>query len=172
VLQAFLAMPAGAYNVLFLCTHNSARSIIAEALLNQLGGGSFKAYSAGSHPGGTVNPLVLEFLRANGIDTAGARSKSWDDFATSGAPHMDLIVTVCDQAAGETCPVWPGMPATAHWSSPDPAAHMKDPLEAQSVIREVFQQMQRRISLLMNIPIEKLDRMSLQAEARAIADKS
>jgi len=165
-------MPAGAYNVLFLCTHNSARSIIAEALLNQLGGGSFKAYSAGSHPGGTVNPLVLEFLRANGIDTAGARSKSWDDFATSGAPHMDLIVTVCDQAAGETCPVWPGMPATAHWSSPDPAAHMKDPLEAQSVIREVFQQMQRRISLLMNIPIEKLDPMSLQAKARAIADNS
>jgi arsenate reductase len=116
-------MPARAYNVLFLCTHNSARSIIAEALLNQLGAGRFKAYSAGSHPGGTVNPLVLEFLRSNGIDTAGARSKSWDEFAASGAPRMDLIVTVCDQAAGETCPLWPGMPATAHWSAADPAAY-------------------------------------------------
>jgi arsenate reductase len=164
-------MPARAYSVLFLCTHNSARSVIAEALLNQLGAGRFKAYSAGSHPGGTVNPLVLEFLRSNGIATAGVRSKSWDEFAASGAPRMDLIVTVCDQAAGETCPIWPGMPATAHWSAPDPAAHMKDPVEARRVIREVFQQMQRRISLLMSLPIEKLDRMSLQTEARAIADK-
>jgi protein-tyrosine-phosphatase len=164
-------MPARAYNVLFLCTHNSARSITAEALLNQLGAGRFRAYSAGSHPGGTVNPLVLEFLRSNGFGTAGARSKSWDEFAAPGAPHMDLIVTVCDQAAGETCPVWPGLPATAHWSAPDPAAHMKDPVEAQRVIREVFQQMQRRTSSLLRLPIEKLDRMSLQAEARAIADK-
>ena len=164
-------MPARVHNVLFLCTHNSARSVIAEALLNQLGAGRFKAYSAGSHPGGTVNPLVLQFLRSNGFGTADVRSKSWDEFAVPGAPRMDLIITVCDQAAGETCPVWPGMPAKAHWSAPDPAAYMDDPEQAKRVIREVFQQMQRRISLLMSLPIEELDRMSLQADARAIADK-
>jgi protein-tyrosine-phosphatase len=164
-------VPTRVHNVLFLCTHNSARSVIAEALLNQLGAERFRAYSAGSHPGGTVNPLVLEFLRSNGFGTAGARSKSWDEFAAPGAPRMDLIITVCDQAAGETCPVWPGMPAKAHWSAPDPAAYVDDPEQAKRVIREVFQQMQRRIALLMSLPIEKLDRMSLQSEARAIADK-
>jgi arsenate reductase len=158
------------YNVLFLCTGNSARSIIAEALLNHLGAGRFHAYSAGSHPSGTVNPLVLEFLDANGIDTAGARSKSWDEFATPEAPRLDLIVTVCDQAAGEMCPVWPGMPAKAHWSAPDPAACMNDPEHARRVIREVFLQMERHIALLVSLPIEKLDRMSLQSEARSIAD--
>jgi arsenate reductase (thioredoxin) len=157
------------YNVLFLCTGNSARSIIAESLLNALGQGRFKAFSAGSHPGGTVNPLVLEHLRALRIDTADARSKSWDEFAATDAPRMDLVITVCDQAAGEVCPLWPGMPAKAHWSASDPAAYMDDPEAAKRTIREVAQLMHRRISILVSLPIEKLDRMSLQAQTRAIA---
>jgi arsenate reductase len=158
------------YNVLFLCTGNSARSIIAESLLNALGKGRFKGYSAGSHPGGTVNPLVLAHLREAKVGTEGARSKSWDEFARPDAPHMDLVVTVCDQAAGEACPVWPGMPARAHWSAPDPAAYMEDPDKARAVIRDVTQLMQRRISLLVNLPMATLDRMSLQAQTRAIAE--
>lgn len=159
-------------HVLFLCTGNSARSIIAESLLNEMGRGRFKAFSAGSHPGGAVNPLVLEHLQSRGITTAGVRSKSWDEFAAPGAPRMDLIVTVCDQAAGEACPVWPGHPARAHWSAPDPAIYMSDPRKANQVIREVFELMQRRISLLLTLPIEKLDRVSLDREARAIAEKT
>ena len=157
------------YNVLFLCTGNSARSIIAEALLNAQGGGRFKAYSAGSRPSGSLNPLVLEFLAANRISTEGARSKSWDEFAESDAPRMDLVVTVCDQAAGEECPFWPGQPALAHWGAPDPAAYMDDPAKARRVIREVFHGMQRRIALLTSLPRDKLDRLSLQREARDIA---
>jgi protein-tyrosine-phosphatase len=172
VLRAGLAMAERVYNVLFLCTHNSARSIMGEALLNQHGAGRFRAYSAGSHPGGTVNPLVLEFLRSNGISTAGARSKSWHEFATSDAPRMDLIITVCDEAAGEVCPIWPGMPAKAHWSAPNPAAYMDDPEQAKRVIREVSQLMRRRIALLINLPRERFVRMSLQTEARAIADQT
>jgi arsenate reductase len=156
-------------NVLFLCTGNSARSIIAESLLNSLGGGRFRAFSAGSHPAGAVNPLVLAHLDASELQTEGARSKSWDEFARADAPRMDLVITVCDQAAGETCPVWPGMPATAHWSAPDPAAHMDDPERAKRVIREVTQLMQRRISLLVSLPAATLDRLSLQAHAHAIA---
>lgn len=157
------------YNVLFLCTGNSARSIIAESLLNTMGGGRFRAYSAGSRPSGQVNPLVVEFLASRGISTADARSKTWDEFALPGAPPMQLVVTVCDQAAGETCPVWPGHPARAHWSAPDPAAHMDDPEGARKVIRDVFHLMHRRISLLMSLPIDKLDRLSLQREAADIA---
>jgi len=160
------------YNVLFLCTGNSARSIIAESLLNTMGQGRFKGFSAGSHPGGAVNPLVLAHLNALHVSTEGARSKSWDEFAGANAPRMDLIITVCDQAAGETCPVWPGMPAKAHWSAPDPAVHMTDPAMARRVIREVTQLIQRRISLLVNLPVDRLDRMSLQSEARAIATKA
>jgi len=158
------------YNVLFLCTGNSARSIIAESLLNTLGKGRFRGFSAGSHPGGTVNPLVLAHLRHLQVGTEGARSKSWDEFARDQAPRMDLVITVCDEAAGEMCPVWPGMPAKAHWGAPDPAAHMDDPEKARAVIREVTQLMQRRIALLINLPVATLDRMSLQAEARAIAN--
>ncbi len=165
-------MTARPYNVLFLCTGNSARSIIAEVLLNEMGKGRFAAYSAGSHPGGRVNPVVAEFLASVGLGTAGARSKSWDEFATPDAPKMDLVITVCDQAAGEACPVWPGMPAKAHWSAPDPAAYMEDPPRARAVARDVFNLMRQRISLLLALPVETLDRMSLQAEARSIAQRT
>jgi len=159
------------YNVLFLCTGNSARSIIAESLLNTLGNGRFRGYSAGSHPSGTVNPLVLEYLRAAHMSTEGARSKSWDEFARADAPRMDLVVTVCDQAAGEVCPVWPGLPAKAHWAAPDPAAHMKDPDRARGVIREVAELMRHRICQLVALPVGTLDRASLQARVRAIVDE-
>jgi arsenate reductase (thioredoxin) len=165
-------MSAGPYNVLFLCTGNSARSIIAEALLNEMGKGRFRAFSAGSHPSGRVNPIVAEYLQSVGLSTEGARSKSWDEFAAPGAPRMDLVVTVCDQAAGESCPVWPGMPAKAHWSAPDPAAFMDDPGKARAVARDVYNLMRNRISLLLSLPVETLDRMSLQAQARAIAEST
>ncbi len=160
------------YNVLFLCTGNSARSIIAEALLNAMGKGRFRAYSAGSHPSGHVNPYVAECLESIGASTSGMRSKSWDEFARPDAPKMDLVITVCDQAAGEACPVWPGMPAKAHWSAPDPAAHMGHPDKVREVARDVFHLMQRRISLLVNLPMTTSDRMSLQSEARHIADET
>ena len=140
-----------------------------EALLNELGGKRFKAYSAGSRPSGSLNPLVLEFLKANRISTEGAYSKSWDEFAKPDAPRMDLVVTVCDQAAGEECPIWPGQPALAHWGAPDPAAYMDDPEAARKVVREVFHGMQQRIRLLISLPMDRLDRMSLQREARDIA---
>ena len=157
-------------HVLFLCTGNSARSIIAETLLNAMGKVRFRAYSAGSHPGGRINPCVAEYLESAGFATAGSRSKSWDEFARPDAPTMDLVITVCDQAAGEACPVWPGAPAKAHWSAPDPAAHMANPEEVREVARDVFQLMQRRISLLLSLPVATLDRASLQAQAQRIAD--
>jgi arsenate reductase len=159
-------------NVLFLCTGNSARSIIAETLLNAMGKGRFRAYSAGSHPSGHINPYVAEYLEAVGMDTAGARSKSWDEFARPEAPRMDLVITVCDQAAGEVCPVWPGMPAKAHWSAPDPAAYMPYPDRVRQVARDVFHLMQRRISLLLSLPLSSLDRLSLQAQTRRIAEQT
>ena len=134
-----------------------------------MGRGRFRAYSAGSHPGGEVNPLVLEFLRASRISTEGARSKAWDEFATDDAPRMDFVITVCDQAAGEVCPVWPGKPVLAHWSAPDPAAHMADAEKARQVIREVFHLMHWRLSLFTSLPMDKLDRLSLEARTRAIA---
>lgn len=157
------------FNVLFLCTGNSARSIIAESLLNALGKGRFKGFSAGSHPAGVVNPVVLAHLKGLGIATEGVRSKSWDEFALADAPRMDLVITVCDQAAGEVCPVWPGMPVKAHWAAPDPTAYMADPAQAQRIVREVTQLMQRRISLLVSLPMDTLDRLSLQARTHAIA---
>jgi arsenate reductase len=160
------------FNVLFLCTGNSARSIIAETLLNAMGKGRFRAYSAGSHPGGTINRYVAEYLATVGLSTAGARSKSWDEFVAPDAPRMDIVITVCDQAAGELCPVWPGMPAKAHWSAPDPAAHMDDPDRAREVVKDVFHLMQRRLSLLLSLPVEALDRIALQAQARGIAEAS
>ena len=159
------------YRVLFLCTGNSARSIIAESVLNARGKGRFKAFSAGSHPGSAVNPLVLEFLNANGINAHEARSKSWNEFATRDAPDLDFVITVCDQAAGEVCPTWPGRPVVAHWSAPDPALYMSDPERARQVIREIFYLMEWRISLLTSLPVEKLDHLALETRMRAIADE-
>jgi arsenate reductase len=166
--QSFLGRNHSMQNVLFLCTGNSARSIIAEAILNYDGRGRFRAYSAGSHPGGKVNPLVLEFLQAQRIPTEGARSKSWDEFARPGAPALDFVFTVCDQAAGEVCPMWPGQPMTAHWGVEDPAAHMDDPEKAKQVIREVFHLLRRRLSIFTSLPLDKIDKLSLQNRLRDI----
>ena len=160
------------YNVLFLCTGNSARSIIAETLLNAMGKGRFRAYSAGSHPSGRINPVVAEYLESMGMSTSAARSKSWDEFARPDAPKMDLVITVCDQAAGEACPLWPGMPAKAHWSAPDPAEHRDQPDKVREVARDVFHLMQWRISLLLSLPMVMLDRMSLQSQMRDIAENT
>jgi arsenate reductase len=157
-----------AFNVLFLCTGNSARSIMAESILNRLGREHFRAFSAGSHPTGKVNPLVVEFLQQQRVSTDGARSKAWDEFAAPGAPALDFVITVCDQAAGEMCPVWPGQPVTAHWGVEDPAAHMDDPERARSIIKGVFRTLQRRIQLLVSLPMDKLDRLALQKATRDI----
>jgi len=152
------------YNVLFLCTGNSARSILGEALLNSLGKGRFRAWSAGSRPGGRVNPFALEILSKNGFATEGLRSKSWDEFAAPGAPEFDFIFTVCDAAAAETCPVWPGHPMSAHWGIPDPAAVEGDDETKRRAFRDAFSRLQRRISLLVNLPVQSLDKLSLQKE--------
>ena len=159
------------FNVLFLCTANSARSILAESTLNHLGNGQFKAYSAGSYPGGTVNPYALALLDRMGISTQGARSKSWDEFATPGAPVMDFIFTVCDNAAGEACPVWPGHPLTAHWGVPDPAAAQGDEADKVEAFRVAFRQLERRITLLINLPIASLERLALHNELKAIGQR-
>jgi len=150
------------YNVLFLCTGNSARSILGEALLNDMGKGRFRAWSAGSHPGGRVNPFAIELLAKNGLPVEGLRSKSWDEFAAPGAPEFDFIFTVCDSAAAETCPVWPGHPMSAHWGIPDPAAVEGDDETKRRAFRDAFSRLQRRISLLVNLPMQSLDKLSLQ----------
>ena len=152
------------YNVLFLCTGNSARSILGEALLNALGQGRFRAWSAGSHPAGRVNPFALELLAKNRFPTEGLRSKNWDEFATPGAPALDFVFTVCDTAAGEMCPVWPGQPVTAHWGVADPAAVEGDDETKRRAFRDAFSRLQRRISLLVNLPVQSLDKLSLQKE--------
>ncbi len=154
------------YNVLFICTGNSARSVIAETLMNELGGGHFKAFSAGSHPRGEVHPLTLELLDSQGYETKGLRSKSWDEFAAPDAPQMDFVFTVCDQAAGDMGPVWPGQPITAHWGFNDPAAAEGDKEEQMKVFRQVQTQMATRIRLFLSLPLEKIDRMSLQTQLR------
>lgn len=160
-------MTASPLNVLFLCTHNSARSVLAEALLNHYGNGRFRGFSAGSHPGAAVNPLSLKVLAESGIAVEGLRSKSWDEFAGPDGPQMDLVITVCDAAAGETCPHWPGQPATAHWGYPDPSA-VGEELRA-AAFRQTMFQMRRRIELLINLPPAALGRMALQNEARRLA---
>jgi arsenate reductase len=156
------------YRILFLCTANSARSILAEGLMNHLGAGRFEAFSAGSHPGGRVNPLALEVLKAAGIATANARSKSWDEFAAPGVPPMDFIVTVCDNAAGEVCPIWPGQPVTAHWGVADPAAVEGTDEQKRAAFRETASILRRRIELLASLPLAKLDRLAQQSRMREI----
>lgn len=156
------------YSVLFLCTGNSARSILAEALLNFHGDGRFQAFSAGSHPAGRVNPFALELLERRGIAAAGARSKSWEEFAKPGAPALDMVLTVCDNAAGEVCPVWPGHPMTAHWGVPDPATVQGSRVEQTRAFEEAFRILDRRISLLVGLPIAGLDRASLRQRVREI----
>jgi arsenate reductase (thioredoxin) len=150
------------FNVLFLCTGNSARSILAEAYLSAAGRGRFKAYSAGSHPAGKVNPYALELLEKNRLPTAGLRSKNWDEFAQSGAPRLDFVFTVCDNAAGEVCPVWPGQPITAHWGVADPAVITGPEHERRRAFLRAFTELSVRINLLLALPLEKLDRLTLK----------
>jgi len=156
------------YNVLFLCTGNSARSIMAEAVLNRLGKGKFKAFSAGSHPTGVVNPHALEALRGSGISTDGLRSKSWDDFARADAPAMDFIFTVCDKAAAEQCPVWPGRPVSAHWGIEDPAAFTGPEDKVRAKFRTVLSHLSRRIELFLALPIASLEQSPLRSELAKI----
>jgi protein-tyrosine-phosphatase len=152
------------YGVLFLCTGNSARSIMAEALINHLaaGQGKFKGYSAGSHPKGQVHPMALELLQRNRLPVQGLRSKAWDEFAAPGAPKLDFVITVCDQAAAEVCPVWPGQPLTAHWGIPDPAAVQGSEDEQRRAFRDAFHILRRRIELLAALPLDKLSKLALQ----------
>jgi arsenate reductase len=156
------------YNILVLCTGNSARSIMGEALFNTLGAGRFHAYSAGSHPSGRVNRFAVEQVRALGYPLEGLRSKSWDEFARAGAPQMDFIVTVCDKAAGEVCPLWPGQPVTAHWGFPDPAAAEGIDEEKRAVFTQTFHQIRNRVQLFLSLPLETLDRLAIENRMRAI----
>jgi arsenate reductase len=156
------------YNILVLCTGNSARSILAEALFNTLGAGRFKAYSAGSHPTGRVNPLAIEQVRALGYPTYELRSKSWDEFALAESPRMDFVVTVCDNAAGEVCPLWPGQPVTAHWGFPDPAAVQGSEDVKRAAFAQTLRQIRNRVQLFLSLPLETLDRMAIESRMRAI----
>jgi arsenate reductase (thioredoxin) len=149
------------YNVLFLCTGNSARSILAEAILNDRGRDRFRAFSAGSHPQGAVHPEALALLERTGLPTDGLRSKAWDEFAQPGAPPLDFVFTVCDSAAGEVCPIWPGQPVTAHWGQPDPAAVEGTDLEKANAFREAFRTLERRIDLFVSLPLTTLERRAL-----------
>jgi arsenate reductase len=152
------------YNVLFLCTGNSARSILAEAILNRKGSSTFTAYSAGSHPKGAVHPAALRLLDAANFPTAALRSKPWDEFAKPGAPPLDFVFTVCDNAAGEVCPIWPGQPMTAHWGIPDPAAAEGTPEQIKQAFRDAFVHLDRRISLFLSLPLASLDHLAIKKE--------
>jgi len=156
------------YNVLFLCTGNSARSILAEAYLNSAGRGRFAGYSAGSHPAGRVNPFALELLAKHRLPTEDLRSKNWDEFAQPGAPQMRFVFTVCDNAAGEVCPVWPGQPITAHWGVPDPAAVQGSDADKRKAFLKAFTELSTRINLMLALPIEKLDRQALTGRLKDI----
>lgn len=156
------------YNVLFLCTGNSARSILAEVLLNHWGRGRFRGYSAGSYPKGKVHPMTLDLLRSLKLPTEGLRSKSWNEFAGPHAPMMDFVFTVCDQAAGEICPIWPGNPITAHWGIPDPVAVEGNEAAQVKAFREAYRLLDARIKLFIALPIDKLDNMALKREAAKI----
>ena len=159
------------YNALFICTGNSARSILAEVILNHLGRDRFKAYSAGSHPRGEVHPMTLEVLTDQGYDVTGLRSKSWNEFAAPDAPPMDFIFTVCDRAAGESCPAWPGQPITAHWGFADPAVVTGDRGKQFKAFITAQFEIANRIRLLINLPVEKIDRLSLQTQLRALGQQ-
>lgn len=161
-------LPGQGLNVLFLCTGNSARSILAEAYLNSAGSGRFRAYSAGSHPAGKVNPFAIDLLQKNRIPVDGLRSKSWDEFAVPGAPRLNFVFTVCDNAAGEACPLWPGQPITAHWGVADPAAVQGSDDEKRRAFLAAFAQLSTRIRLFLNLPLEKLERQALSARLRDI----
>ena len=152
------------FNVLFLCTGNSARSILAEAILNHNGKGRFRAYSAGSHPAGTVNPCAIELLRQHGLGVADLRSKSWDEFAAAAAPRLDFVFTVCDNAAGEVCPIWPGQPVTAHWGVADPAAVEGSDEQKRRAFLRAYVQLHARIGQFLSLPLGTIDRLSLQAQ--------
>ncbi|MGX5652072.1 arsenate reductase ArsC [Hydrogenophaga borbori] len=152
------------YNVLFICTANSARSLMAEAVLNQLGGRRFRAFSAGSQPAGQPNPMALDLLQRNRYDTSTLRSKSWEEFAAPGAPEMDFVLTVCDKAAGEVCPVWPGQPMSAHWGVEDPAAVTGTEEKRRQAFNDALLVLSRRIAIFLALPLDKLDRLSLQKE--------
>ena len=156
------------FNALFLCTGNSARSIIAEAILNKLGQGKFRAYSAGSQPKGQVNPNTIQLLRGLGYDTSSFRSKSWSEFAKPGAPPLDFVFTVCDNAAGEACPVWPGQPMTAHWGIPDPAEARGSEAEIALAFKDAYRMLFQRIGIFTALPIRGLDKLSLQNKLREI----
>ena len=164
--------PERPYNVLFLCTGNSARSILAEAILNKLGQGKFVAHSAGSDPKGAVNPHTIALLMRLDYSTEGLRSKSWDEFAKPGAPDLDFVFTVCDNAANEDCPIWPGQPMTAHWGVPDPAAVSGDERTTERAFKDAYQVLQRRIELFANLPVKSLDRMSLKKRIDEIGKDS
>jgi len=156
------------FNVLFLCTGNSARSILAESLLNHWGQGRFRGFSAGSLPKGKIHPCALKLLRSLELPTEGLRSKSWDEFAEPDAPVMDFVFTVCDQAAGESCPVWPGQPITAHWGMPDPAAVGTSDVELWQAFRDTFRALENRLKIFVALPVASLDRMSLGRQVAAI----
>ena len=156
------------FNVLFLCTGNSARSIMAEAILNKVGADKFRAYSAGSHPKGRVHPEALRLLQSLGYDTSGFRSKSWGEFADPGAPLLDFAFTVCDNAAGEVCPVWPGQPMTAHWGLPDPAAATGNDAEIALAFKDTYRMLNQRIGIFTSLPLRSLDQLSLQKKLREI----
>ncbi|MBN8509042.1 MAG: arsenate reductase ArsC [Burkholderiales bacterium] len=158
-------------HVLFVCTGNSARSILAEGLMNELGRGRFVGHSAGSHPKDRPHPLALQTLAQFRLPTDGFRSKSWDEFSRPGAPELDFVITVCDQAAGEACPHWPGQPMTAHWGLPDPAAVQGGPEDQQKAFRDAFVALRRRIELMLALPLQSLDAMALQREMQAIGQR-
>jgi protein-tyrosine-phosphatase len=163
-------MTERAFNVLFLCTGNSARSILAEQLMNHWGRGKFRGYSAGSHPKGTVHPIALELLQQMRLPTEGLRSKNWDEFAVGGAPQLDFVFTVCDNAAGEVCPVWPGQPMTAHWGVEDPAAVAGSDTDQWLAFRKTFKELESRIKIFTSLPIRSLDKIKLQERLDAIGE--
>jgi arsenate reductase len=160
------------YNVLFLCTGNSARSILAEAILNKVGAARFQAYSAGSHPRGEVNPQALALLKRLDYETSQFRSKPWDEFAQPDSPKLDFVITVCDSAAGEVCPIWPGQPMTAHWGMPDPAAVEGSPTEVALAFAETYRMLSNRLTAFANLKISGLDRLSLQKKVANIASEN